>query len=293
MNKKIKKRDNYRTTKVLGVRVDFVSLKKVLSEVDDWVKSNKQYQITTPNPEHIVLAQSDYRFKKIINNSAFSIADGVGLGWAASLLSKQFSIFNFSVKARSRSAGQFSKIFKRLSGIDLMQALCKKAGQKKWRVFLLGGKNDAAKNAALKLRIANCELKIENSHQKLKHFGGQAKLIDYHSGAANVKKETINERNEAMKKINDFKPDLLFVAFGAPMQEKWIFNNLDKLNVKVAMGVGGAFDYLAGKVRRAPRLVQKLSLEWLWRLICQPWRIGRQLRLLKFVYLVIRERLNL
>jgi len=157
-----------------------------------------------------------------------------------------------------------------------MQALCKKAGQKKWRVFLLGGKNEVAKIAAGKIKNGDGEFKV-----------------GWFEGSKNIKNEIVNERNEAMKKINDFKPDLLFVAFGAPMQEKWIFNNLDKLNVKVAMGVGGAFDYLAGKVRRAPRLVQKLSLEWLWRLICQPWRIGRQLRLLKFVYLVIRERLNL
>ena len=90
-----------------------------------------------------------------------------------------------------------------------------------------------------------------------------------------------------LSKINKIKPDLLFVALGHGKQEKWIAKNLPKLKVKVAMGVGGSLDYIAKPWLRAPLLIQTLGLEWLWRLILQPWRIKRQLSLLEFVYLVL------
>ncbi|MFI5391913.1 MAG: WecB/TagA/CpsF family glycosyltransferase [Bacteriovoracales bacterium] len=84
--------------------------------------------------------------------------------------------------------------------------------------------------------------------------------------------------------------DILFVAFGSPKQEKWIYENLPNINVRVAIGVGGAFDFISGKVRRAPVWIRKIGLEWLFRLIIQPWRIKRQLSLPKFVILVLKER---
>ncbi|MEX2144803.1 MAG: WecB/TagA/CpsF family glycosyltransferase, partial [Candidatus Spechtbacterales bacterium] len=99
------------------------------------------------------------------------------------------------------------------------------------------------------------------------------------------------------KKIHNTKyiipnTDVLFVAFGSPKQEIWIKNNLKNLPVTVAMGVGGAFDMISGKVKRAPVFIRSLGLEWLFRLIIQPWRIKRQLRLLEFVFLVLREKIS-
>jgi N-acetylglucosaminyldiphosphoundecaprenol N-acetyl-beta-D-mannosaminyltransferase len=87
------------------------------------------------------------------------------------------------------------------------------------------------------------------------------------------------------------KPDLLFVAFGSPKQELWIEKHRNKLQGTVCIGVGQAFDVYGGMVKRAPRLMQALGLEWLYRLLTQPWRWRRQLRLLKFIYLVIGYRL--
>lgn len=85
--------------------------------------------------------------------------------------------------------------------------------------------------------------------------------------------------------------DILFLALGSPKQEKWIYENLPKIDVKVAIGVGGAFDFISGQVRRAPKWMRKIGLEWLFRLIIQPWRWKRQLSLIKFVLLVIKEKL--
>ena len=83
------------------------------------------------------------------------------------------------------------------------------------------------------------------------------------------------------------------MAYGFPKQEKWIYENLEKIPVKCAMGVGGAFDYISGKVPRAPSLVRSLGFEWLYRLIIEPWRWRRHLALIEFVYLVIKEKLDM
>jgi len=256
MNPKHKSFRTYRTEKILGVKVDFVPLPEIIKRLEKLVKYNKHGQITTPNPEHIVISQYDYRFKKILNQSTLSIPDGIGVVWAVRILQHQF----------------FSKKFQQLNGIDLMLSLLRLAALKKWRVFLLGGKNSVAENATRKLK---------NENKKLQ--------INYFSGALDIQNETLTERRQAIWRINKFKPQLLFVAYGAPMQEKWIADNLAKLKVNVGMGVGGAFDFLSGKVLRAPKIVQRLNLEWLWRLCHQPWRWRRQLRLIKFVFLVVKE----
>lgn len=88
------------------------------------------------------------------------------------------------------------------------------------------------------------------------------------------------------------KVDILFVAFGSPKQEKFIYENLKDIPAKVTIGVGGSFDFISGRVVRAPKFLRRLGLEWLFRLIVQPWRIKRQLSLVKFVYLVIMEKIK-
>ena len=142
---------------------------------------------------------------------------------------------------------------RRLSGADLMMALIKKG----YKTLLCGSKPGVAQTAAKKLADPERSRRVVG----------------------------ITDPN--LSKINKIKPDLLFVALGHGKQEKWIDKNLPKLKVKVAMGVGGSLDYIAKPWLRAPLLIQTLGLEWLWRLILQPWRIKRQLSLLEFVYLVL------
>ncbi len=110
-----------------------------------------------------------------------------------------------------------------------------------------------------------------------KKFGG-----GYDDGEIDIKKPLRND--EIVAKINKFMPDVLLVAYGAPWQEKWLFANRYKLNAKVGMGVGGAFDYLTGHTPTPPELISKMGLEWLWRLVHEPWRWRRQLALLKYLY---------
>lgn len=109
-------------------------------------------------------------------------------------------------------------------------------------------------------------------------------------GVAEKLAERLKEIYQTISVVPPGSPtDLLFIAFGAPKQEKWISGNLGKVPAKVMMGVGGAFDYLSGSVPRAPGFVRKIGFEWLFRLIVQPWRIKRQLSLIKYLILLMRD----
>jgi N-acetylglucosaminyldiphosphoundecaprenol N-acetyl-beta-D-mannosaminyltransferase len=98
------------------------------------------------------------------------------------------------------------------------------------------------------------------------------------------------EAQGIIARIRQARPDVLFVAYGAPAQDLWIARHREALGVPVMMGVGGAFDHIAGVRRRAPLWVQRLNLEWLFRLITQPWRWRRQLALPQFAWLVLTAR---
>lgn len=161
-----------------------------------------------------------------------------------------------------------SPVPERVTGIDLMLRLVEKAAAEGWRVYLLGGAPGVADEAAEKLRMVYPNLRVAGSHHG--YF----------------------QENEGIKvagEINKTKPDLLFVALGAPKQEKWIDRYLEKTGAAVAVGVGGSLDVLAGRVRRAPRWVRRLRLEWLYRLFREPSRWRRQLVLPLFAWMVIKE----
>lgn len=146
------------------------------------------------------------------------------------------------------------KIKNTFSGTDFMEKLVSMAAEKGFRTGFLGGRERVAKKAA------EC---LKKKYPKLKVLFTSADT------------ETV------------IPPlDLLFVALGAIKQEKWIANNLEKIPVHVAMGVGGALDYLGGFVPRAPKWMRNLGFEWLFRLIIQPWRIKRQMALIKYLWLI-------
>lgn len=147
------------------------------------------------------------------------------------------------------------KIKNILAGTDFMEELIKLAAERSFTTGFLGGKDGVAE------RCTECLLR---KYPKLK--------VLFASGDTNAKIPPC---------------DLLFVALGHKKQERWIVENLDKIPVHVAMGVGGAFDYLSGSVPRAPQGLRNLGFEWLFRLVVQPWRIKRQLVLLEYLWLLL------
>ncbi len=156
----------------------------------------------------------------------------------------------------------------RVTGVDTMQELCRVLTPDH-PVFLLGAKPGVAEKAALRLKERNARLKIAGT------YAGSPRESDV---------------REIIARINASNPSVLFVAFGSPAQELWIRRYLPSLtSVKVAMGVGGAFDFLTGVQKRAPQIVQKLGCEWAWRLVREPWRARRILNaVLVFPSLVVR-----
>ena len=151
----------------------------------------------------------------------------------------------------------------RITGADLTESLCNHVSKQPITVSFLGGGPNIAELTAECLQKKYPGLKVSWFSQ------------------------------EYDKSLKDKETDILFVAFGSPKQEIWIADNLNDLNAKVVMGVGGAFDFITGKVSRAPKFLRNLGLEWLFRLIMQPWRIKRQVSLIRFVFLVIKEKLKI
>ncbi len=156
----------------------------------------------------------------------------------------------------------------RVTGSDGVPMIAARAARMGWRLYLLGARPGVAARAADVLRQRSPGVDIVGAEP-----GDPAPEHD----------------DELVARINAARPDILLVAYGAPKQEWWMARNIERLNVRVAIGVGGTFDFLAGTQRRAPRVVRKAGFEWLWRLVLEPWRWRRQLAIPAFVWHVVRQ----
>lgn len=159
----------------------------------------------------------------------------------------------------------------RVTGVDTVVGAAALAARKGYRLFLLGAAPGVAEETARRLLQANPGLDIAGTYA-----GSPAP----------------EEEDEIVARIAAAAPDMLFVAYGAPKQDIWIARNLHRLNVPIAMGVGGAFDFIAGRAKRAPRWVQRAGLEWLHRLVREPWRWRRMLALPRFLIRVVVEQVT-
>lgn len=164
-----------------------------------------------------------------------------------------------------------SPLKERVAGSDLAPAIAGEAARRGWRLFLLGAAEGVADQTAAILKSRYPNLIVAGT------FAGSP--ASDHDEAATAR-------------IHAARPDILLVAYGAPAQDKWIARNRRHLRVPVMIGVGGAFDFMAGVAVRAPRWIQGLGLEWLHRLIHQPWRWRRMLALPKFAWAVLLARLR-
>lgn len=220
-------------------------------------------------------AQENEGFKKVLNSAALATADGIGILWAAHFLNlprRNFVTLLTSLLAIIFQPSQIRDILpERITGTDLFPKILERAAARRKKVFLLG----AAPGVAEQLKE-----KFESRIQGLE-------IVGTFSGSPDLAEEKI-----IRERINTSGAEVLFVAFGAPQQELWLARNLPLLNtVKFSAGIGGAFDFHAGKVSRAPKIFRGLGLEWLWRLLRQPKRIGRiHNATLKFIQLIWRQR---
>lgn len=152
----------------------------------------------------------------------------------------------------------------KISGIDLMNTLCERAAAKGWSVFLLGAAPGVSETAAEILAERHRGLRVSGVHDGYFNRGNDGEVIE---------------------RVAKTKPDLLFVALDTPFQDGWIHNNLHRFGAKVVMGVGGSFDVISGRLRRAPLWMRAAGLEWFFRLLQEPRRFSRMVRLPYFVLL--------
>jgi len=227
---------------ILGINISTDTKKEILKKISSFLDSRESRFLVTPNPEFLLAAKKDEEFFFILNQADLAVPDGIGLTFAGLLL---------------------GKFIKRISGIDLMYDICKLAEQQKKSVFLLGGAENTAQQATEKLKKLYPDLQIVGAEVGLQ--AGEWKI----EAGQWIKGESKNKNLEL--RIKNAKPDIIFVAFGQVKQEKWMYHSLPNLpSVKLAMGVGGSFDFIAGRIKRAPKIIRLIGLEWLWRLLQEP-----------------------
>lgn len=237
--------------KIIDVRIDNISRNEARSKVGDILKKDEQDMVYTPNPEMLVDANSDEYFQNVLNDSSLNICDSKGLQFAC----------GFGTE--------------RIPGVDFMQDVCEIAEKRGQSIYLLGsGDIEVLEKLEKNLKDKYPDLEIAGSHP-----GPEINL----KKIENINKiELDTEKNDDI--VHDIimkAPDVIFVAFGHLKQELWIHAYIKEMpSIKLAMGVGGSFDYLSGKVDRAPKWVRHLGFEWFYRLYKQPWRIKRILKAL-------------
>lgn len=233
------------TVNVRGVHVDNVNLEEALAKVDAFAVGERLHMVVTPNAEIVQMCLESPEMMALIGKADLIIPDGAGVVLASKILGTP-------LKAKT-------------PGCDLGERIVATAKEKGRRVYFLGGKPGVAKLAAEKLK------------EKYPDFVP----VGTHDGYF---QKTGEENDAVIAEINAAAPDILFVCLGVPIQEKWIDENRDRMpSVRVALGLGGSLDSYAGTVKRAPKIFIDLSLEWLYRLINQPSRIGRMMKLPKFL----------
>lgn len=236
---------------ILGVKIDNITLEESGEITKKLIeKSNKSCKI-------IVAPNTEFIMKAQKDKEFFDILKQAELSTPDSVgITLGAKLQNKKLKERIPGQAYFREVFR----------VAEKEG---WTIYLLGGKDDIPIKAK----------------EKLEKDFPKAKIVGVHEGFFEKDSEEY-----VIEEINKLQPNILFVAMGAPKQEKWIYNNRNKLKVDVAAGQGGTFDYEAGKIRRAPIVFQKLGIEWLWRLIRQPSRIIRMLVLPQYLIKILLKK---
>lgn len=222
---------------ILGVPFDNVTTAEAAELIHQMVASRHPHFLVTANVDFLVQARTDVELRRILLDAHLVLCDGTPLVWASRLLGNPLP--------------------ERVAGSDLAPLLIRIAAEKNFRVFFLGGTPESITHA-----LAN----IKTQYPQL--------CVSGYSPPFNNLLEMDHE--EIKRRIKEANPDLLFVSFGCPKQEKWIAMHFQSLGVPVAAGVGATIDFLAGHIKRAPHWLQRIGMEWLFRMLQEPRRLFRR-----------------
>jgi len=260
---------------ILGLPVDSITYAELLNLIDNWISASL-------SPQSSVLSPQSLTPNSVLSTQYSVLPHHIcTLNPEFTMIAQRDSNFHNILKRADLCvpdgvgllwAAQYqgTPLPERVTGSDGVPIIATRAAEKGWRLFLLGAAPGVAQKAADVLRARHPALQI----------------VGVYSGSP-----APEEEDSIVERINTSNADILFVAYGAPEQDKWIARNTPRLRVKMAMGVGGAFDFIAGIIPRAPLWMQRFGLEWLFRLYLQPWRIRRMMRLPRFVIAVLLDNL--
>lgn len=245
-----------RTIVLFGVPFHDTDMAGTLAWIEDRIADRKPAYIVTANLDFAAQASRDVELQRILVEAGLVVCDGTPLVWA------------------SRLAGH--PLRERVAGADLVPRLAAVAEKKGYRIFLLGGASDVLARAASNLMAKHPDLPPVACYSP--PFAPLHKL----------------DNSTILARLEEAKPDILLVAFGCPKQEKWILMHYRRLGIPCCIGVGATVDFLAGEVSRAPGLVGRLGLEWLYRLLQEPRRLaGRYAHDIRFLFAqIVRERVT-
>jgi N-acetylglucosaminyldiphosphoundecaprenol N-acetyl-beta-D-mannosaminyltransferase len=218
--------------------VDAVTFPEALERIASLVESKAGGSVFTPNVDHVVKAEHDVAFRKAYARADLCLADGMPLIWASRLLG--------------------TALPEKVSGSDLLLPLMQLAAERRWGVYLVGGGPGVAEESGQRLR----------AEHGVRIAGTDSPVVGP-DGAA-------DESEQTLERLRAARPDLVLVALGTPKQELWIDRFADQLAPALAIGVGASFDFLTGRVRRAPAWMSRAGVEWLFRLAHEPGRLWRR-----------------
>ena len=238
---------------ILDIKIARTSLEDTSKKIEYLIKSNQQVYISVAAVDAIILCQDIEEHKKSVNNSYMTLPDGYPLVWVAQL--------------------KGIKDIQRTCGPDLMVKEIKNSNKTQYRHYFYGS--------------------IEETNRKLieesKKLCNTINIVGSYSPPFRNMGELENEK--IIDDINKANPDILWVGLGAPKQDVWMYNHRDQLNVPVIIGVGAAFDFIAKVKKRAPLWMQKIGLEWFYRLLSEPRRLWKRYLYgnTRFIYLTLKE----
>ena len=248
--------DAERPAHVLGVRVDAVDMPRAVDRVRWWIENRKRAYVCLATAHGVLACWHDSTLRVIFNRSSMTTPDGMSMVWL--------------LRARGRRG------VRRVYGPDLMLAVCEVSAASGWRHYFYGGETSVAQALATRL---------------IDQFPG---LAVAGTTTPPFRPMTQAEEEETIARMNNLRPDIVWVGLSSATQERWMADHRDRLSAPVLVGVGAAFDFLSGRKPQAPRWIQRSGLEWLFRLATEPRRLWRRYgQYPLFVLLVTAEALGL
>jgi N-acetylglucosaminyldiphosphoundecaprenol N-acetyl-beta-D-mannosaminyltransferase len=225
------------TTEILTMNILALKKEEILESLCSSIRSRQMSYTCMPNVYSSVLYKKNSTFRKALSSADFLIADGVPLVWISSLKGHKVS---------------------RIRGSDLLLSLCELSREDSFSHYFYGGAPGVADMLSIKLRERFPWLNVVGTHSP------PYRPVGY------------EEDGSFVEEINGINPDILWVGLGAPKQEIWMYDHRDKLDVTMLIGVGAAFDFLSEKIKPAPKWIQDIGFEWIFRLIKEPRRLWRR-----------------